>query len=82
VRAELFHADGRTDMTKLIVVFPILRTRLKMFVSYCINKNRTCYMRIIDDKCPAISSANIRAIKLSEIYLNKYSNQMYKILKS
>jgi hypothetical protein len=28
--------DGRTDITKLIVVLPILRTRLKMFVGYCI----------------------------------------------
>ena len=28
VGAELFHADGRTDMTKLVVNFAILRTRL------------------------------------------------------
>jgi hypothetical protein len=31
VEAELFHADGQTDMTKLIVFFTIWRTRLKMF---------------------------------------------------
>jgi hypothetical protein len=29
VRVELFHADRRTDMTKLIVVLAILQTRLK-----------------------------------------------------
>jgi hypothetical protein len=29
VGAELFHADRRTDMTKLRVAFAILRTRLK-----------------------------------------------------
>jgi hypothetical protein len=29
VGAELFHADGRTNMTKLLVAFAILRTRLK-----------------------------------------------------
>jgi hypothetical protein len=28
VRAVLFHADGRTDTTKLVVVFRILLTRL------------------------------------------------------
>ena len=30
VGAELFHAVGRTDVTKLIVNFAIFRTRLKM----------------------------------------------------
>jgi hypothetical protein len=30
VGAELFHEDGRTDMTKLIVIFAILRTDLKI----------------------------------------------------
>jgi hypothetical protein len=34
LRAELFHADGQTerqaDMTKLMVVFAILRTRIKI----------------------------------------------------
>ena len=29
VGAEMFHADDRTDMTKLIVVFAILRKRQK-----------------------------------------------------
>ena len=29
VGAELSHSDGRMDMTKLIVAFRILRTRLK-----------------------------------------------------
>ena len=29
VGAEFFHADGQTDMTKLIVAFRSLRTRLK-----------------------------------------------------
>jgi hypothetical protein len=29
VGADLFHADGQTDMKKLIVAFRILRTRLK-----------------------------------------------------
>jgi hypothetical protein len=29
VGAELFHFHGRTDMTKLIVFFTILRTRVK-----------------------------------------------------
>ena len=28
---EMFHADGQTDMTKRIVVFRKLRTRLKMY---------------------------------------------------
>jgi hypothetical protein len=32
--AELFHGIGRTDMTKLLFPFAILRTRLKMFVRY------------------------------------------------
>jgi hypothetical protein len=27
--AELFHVDGQTDMTKLIVAFAILQMRLK-----------------------------------------------------
>ena len=31
VGAESFHADGRTDMTKLIVAFAVLRMRLKSF---------------------------------------------------
>ena len=31
VGGELFHADGRTDMTKLIVAIRNLRTRLKIF---------------------------------------------------
>jgi hypothetical protein len=30
VGGEFFHTDGRTDMTKLIVAFAILRTRLKL----------------------------------------------------
>jgi len=30
--AELFHADRQTDMTKLIVAFPIFRTYLKPFL--------------------------------------------------
>jgi len=29
VEGEFFHAGGRTDMTKLIVAFEILRTHLK-----------------------------------------------------
>jgi hypothetical protein len=29
VETELFHADGRTDMTELLVAFCNLRTRLK-----------------------------------------------------
>ena len=29
-KADMFHADGRTDMMKLIFFFTILRTRLKM----------------------------------------------------
>jgi len=29
VGAELFHADGQTDITKLVVAFAILQTRLK-----------------------------------------------------
>jgi hypothetical protein len=29
VGAELFHADGRTDITKIIVTLTILRMRLK-----------------------------------------------------
>jgi hypothetical protein len=33
LRAELFHADRRTDMTKLTVAFAILRTRLKWISS-------------------------------------------------
>ena len=28
--AELFHVDGRTDITRLTVFFAILRTRIKM----------------------------------------------------
>ena len=28
----MFHADGQTDMTKLIVFFEIMRTRLKICV--------------------------------------------------
>jgi hypothetical protein len=30
VRARLFHADGQTDMTKLLVVFERLQTRLQV----------------------------------------------------
>jgi len=30
VRAEFFHADGQTDITKLIVAFHNLRKRLKI----------------------------------------------------
>ena len=30
MRAELFHADRRTDITKLIALFAILRKRLKV----------------------------------------------------
>ena len=44
--------DGRRDITKLIVVFPLLRTRLKMFVGYCISSSCTFYMPIINDKRP------------------------------
>jgi hypothetical protein len=32
VEAKLFRADRRTDMTKLIIAFAILRTRLKVFI--------------------------------------------------
>jgi hypothetical protein len=32
VGAELFHADGQTDMTKLIVTFRNLRTRIEQSV--------------------------------------------------
>ena len=32
VGAELFRADRRTAMTKLIMAFAILRTRLKVFI--------------------------------------------------
>ena len=31
---ELFHADGQTDMTKLIVGCAILRTRLKRLIAF------------------------------------------------
>ena len=34
VEAELFHADGETDMTKLIVVLRNLRTRLEHVIKY------------------------------------------------
>jgi len=73
--------DGQSDMTKLTVVVPFLRTRPKMFVGYCINNTCTFYMCIINDKCPVISVANIGRWNLSEINLNKNSNQKYKILK-
>jgi len=56
--------DGRADITKLTVVFPILRTRLKMLVGYCINNTCTFYVCIINDKCPVISIANIGAVNL------------------
>ena len=41
VGAELFHADGQTDMTKLIVA--ILRTRLIQYVrhGYCVTHQRS-----------------------------------------
>jgi hypothetical protein len=41
VEAEFFHADGRTDKTKLIGALAILRTRLEtdavspLYLSYC-----------------------------------------------
>jgi hypothetical protein len=41
VRAELFHADGRTDRTKLIVVFRIFQTRLK------ISKQRSRHQNLV-----------------------------------
>jgi len=31
VEAELFHADGRTDMTKLMFAFVILQAHIKTF---------------------------------------------------
>ena len=31
VGAELFYADGRTDMKEIIVAFQISRTRVKIF---------------------------------------------------
>jgi hypothetical protein len=34
VGAELFHADRRTGMTKLIVAFPVLQTHLKTDIVY------------------------------------------------
>ena len=35
--AELFHADGQTDMTTVIVVYRTLRTFLKCNRNCCIN---------------------------------------------
>jgi hypothetical protein len=65
VGTELFHADGRTDMTKLMDAFPILQTRPKIFVGYYYinNNSRVFYMHVIDN-CPVISSASIGAVKL------------------
>jgi hypothetical protein len=40
LRPELFHADGQTDMTKLLVAFRHLRTRLKMCVCVCVCLHR------------------------------------------
>jgi len=42
VGAELLDADRRTDMTKLIVAFAILRTRLK----YCTARQLTYYIMV------------------------------------
>ena len=33
VEAELFHADGRTDMTTLMFAFAILQSHIKSFIT-------------------------------------------------
>jgi hypothetical protein len=40
--ADFFHADGRTDTTKLIVTFAILRTRLKIGRQAKLKKKIVC----------------------------------------
>ena len=53
VGAELFHADGKTDMTKLIVIFVIFRTHLKT--------NPLMLYRAIFDVCSEIRKRYINA---------------------
>jgi len=49
VGAELFHADGRTDMTKLVVNFAILRTRLNS-ITTCNKHEETVKKKHQDNK--------------------------------
>jgi len=67
VGAEFFHADGRTDrltdMTKLLVAFAILRTRLKIrtahyhnvFMAMCSVKHRNTLAILPDNDLVSVN---------------------------
>jgi len=76
VGAELFHADGWTDMTKLIVAFRILRTRLKTSDTRHKMFNTTInYKRVHKNECTTHISINpiltLLSTKQSEWQSNK-----------
>ena len=51
VGTQLFHADGRTDMAKLVVAFRKFRTRLKATNTRTTKTNHRCTIANSETEC-------------------------------